>query len=93
MKEARVRNIEYALTGSVDGEESGKRFTDKYRLEPNVWTKVSDAVYESLKNKFGNSKYSDAPNALPGAGDTYYGSPGQTRSELVNGQYLIEFRG
>lgn len=89
MKQVRIRNIQYALTGSV----SVKNERDlKYRLEPNVWTEVPDPVYEQLKNKFGNARFSDAPNSLPGANDEYSGQPGQTRAEQVNGQYLIEFR-
>ena len=89
MKQVRIRNINYALTGSVDAKD--KRAIT-YRLEPNVWTDVPDEVFDQLKNKFGNSRFSDAPNALPGQDGNYYGYPGQTRSEQVNGQYLIEFR-
>ena len=88
MKKVRVRNITYALTGSLDIK--GKPLIS-YRLEPNVWTEVSEEIYDQLKQKFGNSKYSDAPNALPGNDGNYYGYPGQTRPELVNGQYLVEF--
>ena len=88
MNRVRVRNISYALTGSVDiqGE---KPLT--YRLEPNVWTEVPDEVFSQLKSKFGNPKFSDAPNSLPGQDGNYYGYPGQTRAEQVNGQYLVEF--
>lgn len=88
MKKVRIRNIDYALAGSVDIKD-GK--TIKYRLEPNKWTEVPDEVYDQLKHKFGNARFSDAPSALPGADGNYYGYPGQTRAELVNGQYTIEF--
>jgi hypothetical protein len=88
-KSVRIRNITYALTGSIDAK--GKP-PMKYRLEPNVWTEVPDEVFEQLKNKFGNSKFSEAPNSLPGSEGVYSGQPGQTRAELTNGQYLIEFR-
>ena len=88
-KEIRVRNIDYALSGSV-GLQGGQ--TIKYRLEPNKWTPVSDEVWEQLKHKYGNTRFSDAPNALPNKDGEYNGMPGQTRSEVVNGQYLIEFR-
>lgn len=87
-KKVRVRNIDYALTGSVNIE-GGKAIS--FRLEPNKWTEVDDAVYAMLKSKYGESRYSDAPNSLPDASDNYYGHAGQTRAELVNGQYLIEF--
>ena len=88
-KSVRIRNITYALTGSIDAKGSAPI---KYRLEPNVWTDVPDEVFEQLKNKFGNSKFSEAPNSLPEVGGIYNGQPGQTRAELTNGQYLIEFR-
>lgn len=90
MKEVRVRNIDYALAGSV-GIQNGK--TIKYRLEPNKWTQVPDEVFDQLKHKYGNTRFSDAPNGLPGNDGNYYGYPGQTRAEVVNSQYLIEFRG
>lgn len=89
MSAVRIRNIAYALTGSVDGKDQR---AVKYRLEPNVWTEVPDEVYTQLYNKFGNSRYSEAPNALPGNDGSYHGNPGQVRAELTNGQYLIEFR-
>lgn len=89
MKQVRVRNISYALTGSIDAKGQAPI---KYRLEPNVWTDVPDEVYTQLYSKFGNARYSDAPNALPGQDGNYYGYPGQTRAEQVNGQYLVEFR-
>lgn len=90
MKEVRVRNIDYALTGSVDCK--GKPPVS-FRIEPNRWTPVTDEVYDMLKHKFGNARFVEAPNSLPGQNDQYYGSPGQTRLEQANGQYLIEFRG
>jgi hypothetical protein len=90
MKKVRVRNIEYALTGSVDAQ--GQR-PITYRLEPNIWTEVPDVVFDQLKNKFGNSRFSNVPNALPGANNNYYGHPGEMRAELINGQYLVEFAG
>ena len=89
MSQVRVRHIEYALTGSVDIE-GGQSF--KYRLEPERWTDVPDEVFTQLENKFGNARYSTAPNSLPGPDNNYYGYPGQTRPELVNGQYILEFR-
>ena len=94
MSAVRVRNITYALTGSVSGsDENGRQLREmKYRLEPNVWTEVPDPVFDQLMSKFGNSKFSDAPNALPGANGEYYGNPGQTRAEQTNSQYLVEFR-
>lgn len=88
MKKVRVRNINYALTGSVDIE---GRKSIKFRIEPNIWTEVADEIYDMLKHKFGNPKYSDAPNAIPEVNGNYYAHPGQTRSEQVNGQYLVEF--
>ena len=88
-KQVRVRNIDYALTGSIDIKNQ-KPIT--YRLEPNVWTAVPDEVWEQLYSKFGNTRFSEAPNSLPGKDNNYYGSPGQTRPEVVNGQYLVEFR-
>lgn len=90
MGAVRVRNIDYALTGSVDGKDTGAVL--KFRLEPNVWTEVPDPVYEMLYNKFGNARYSEAPASLPGPDGNYYGYPGQNRAEQVNGQYLVEFR-
>jgi hypothetical protein len=87
-KKVRIRNIDYALTGSVDIKGSSPI---KYRLEPNKWTEVPDEVYDQLKNKFGNAKFSEVPNSLPGADGNYYGYPGQVRAEQTNGQYLIEF--
>lgn len=88
MHKVRIRNIDYALTGSVDVKD---RKPIMYRLEPNKWTEVPDEVYEQLKSKFGNAKFSDAPSALPGTDGNYYGYPGQTRAEQTNSQYLIEF--
>ena len=90
MGQVRVRNIDYALTGSVDSKDAGKTIT--FRLEPNVWTTVPEPVFEMLKHKFGNARYSEAPASLPGPDGNYYGFPGQQRAEQVNGQYLVEFR-
>jgi hypothetical protein len=90
MGQVRVRNIEYALTGSVDSKDNNGAV--KFRLEPNVWTTVPDEVFEMLQHKFGNARYSDAPASLPGADGNYYGFPGQQRAEQTNGQYLVEFR-
>lgn len=89
MHKVRVRNIDYALTGSVDIKGAGK--TLSFRIEPNVWTEVADEVYEMLKHKFGNPKFSNAPNSLPNQDGEYYGYPGQTRPEQTNSQYLVEF--
>lgn len=89
MSAVRIRNISYALTGSVDGKDQRPM---KYRLEPNVWTDVPDEVYSQLYSKFGNSRFSEAPNALPGSDGEYRGVPGQIRAEQTNAQYLIEFR-
>lgn len=89
MPRVRVRNIDYALTGSVDSKELGK--TLSFRLEPNVWTEVADELFEMLKHKFGNARYSEAPASLPGPDGNYYGFPGQQRAEQSNGQYLVEF--
>lgn len=89
MHKVRVRNIDYALTGSVGSKDLGKSI--KFRIEPNTWTEVPDEVYEMLKSKFSNPRYSDAPNSLPGQDGNYYGHPGQTRPEQVNSQYLVEF--
>ena len=88
-KQVRVRNIDYALTGSVDIQ---GRKPISYRIEPNVWTDVPDEVYDQLKAKFGNPQFHSVPNALPGADGNYYGYPGQTRVEQ-HLQYLLEFRG
>ena len=90
MKEVRIRNIEYALTGSIDAKDSKPI---RYRLEPNKWTPVPDEVFEQLKHKFGNAKFSEAPSNLPDPQGNYYGYPGQTKAEQTNSQYLIEFRG
>lgn len=86
--QVRVRNINYALTGSVDGK--GKIIP--FRLEPNVWTAVPEEVFIHLKNKYGDNRYADVPNSLPAKGDEYTVQPGQTRPECVNSQYLVEFR-
>ena len=88
MRKVRVRNIDYALTGSVDCRD-GKPIS--FRIEPNVWTEVPDEVYSMLKSKFGNPMFSQAPNSLPDGQGNYYGSPGQVRTEQYNNQYLVEF--
>lgn len=87
MKKVRIRNIDYALTGSVDIQ--GKK-PIMFRLEPNKWTEVPDVVYTHLKNKYGNPQTHDVPAALPSPDGNYYGYPGQTRTEQ-HLQYLIEF--
>lgn len=89
MKRVRIRNISYALTGSVDIK-GQKPMT--FRLEPNRWTEVTDEVFVHLKNKFGNPQVNEVPNALPGPDGNYYGYPGETRKEEYL-QYLVEFEG
>ena len=44
----RLRNIDHALEGCISTREGEER----YRLEPNQWTVVSDAVYTCLRDKF-----------------------------------------
>lgn len=89
MKKVRIRNIDYALTGSVDIRGQKPIY---FRLEPNKWTEVPDEVFTHLKSKFGNPQVHEVPSALPGPDGNYYGYPGQTRTEQHQ-QYLIEFQG
>jgi hypothetical protein len=44
----RLRSIDHALEGCIAGDGPEQRF----RLEPNVWTTVSDDVYSMLRDKF-----------------------------------------
>lgn len=44
----RLRSINHALEGCI----STRNGEERYRLEPNRWTVVSDAVYNLLREKF-----------------------------------------
>jgi len=44
----RLRNIDHALEGCV----STRNGEERFRLEPNKWAIVSDAVYTMLRDKF-----------------------------------------
>ena len=71
---------------------NGKQIRDiKYRLEPDKWTEVPDEVIAQLKHKYGNSRYSTAPDSLPKGDGSYSVDAGKVRAERINSQYLIEF--
>ena len=87
MNKVRVRNIDYALTGSVDIEGRGAL---SFRIEPNTWTEVPDEIYTHLKAKFANPRRYEVPNSLPDRDGIYRMDPNQTRLE-TSLQYLVEF--
>lgn len=83
----RLRNCDYPLTGSINID---KQKPIKYVLHPNVWTEVPAEVYDILKRKFGEVRYTDVPSALPDSRGEYSMAPGATRHEQQV-QYVIEF--
>lgn len=84
---ARLRNCDYALTGSINAE--GHK-PIKWRLEPNRWTELPSEVISFLKLKFAEPRYTDVPNALPDDRGNYSMPSGSTRPEQQT-QYVIEF--
>lgn len=62
----RLRNLNYALTGSISGEDGDKAVFIKYSIEPNKWTTVHPLVYDFLKQKFDNPVEHVVPDWEPG---------------------------
>ena len=87
-RRVRLRNLDYELEGSISGEEDGKPFFARCRIEPNRWTSVHPKVYELLKNKFDNPVEHLVPDWEPG-GD----NDRAVRTPRVeqNQEYTIEF--
>ena len=84
----RLRNCDYNLTGSINME--GKKPL-RYCLVPNTWVEVPEEVYDMLKRKFAEPRYTSVPDSLPGSdGFTYNAPSGSTRREQQQ-QYVIEF--
>ena len=80
----RLRNIDHALEGCVSGD--GKEI--RYRLEPNRWTTVPDAVYEQLKSKFYDTREVEVPNwEVGGDNEAAKRTPRMERQT----EYYIEF--
>lgn len=78
----RLRNIDHALEGCISTRAGDERF----RLEPNRWTTVSDAVYTMLRDKFNKPQEFEV---VDWNGDL--NSPkAQPRKESYQ-EYLIEF--
>lgn len=44
----RLRNLDHALEGCI----SSRKGEERFRLEPDVWTTVSDDIYSMLRGKF-----------------------------------------
>lgn len=65
-RRVRLRNLGYALEGSISGEENGKPVFLPYRIEPNRWTTVHPKVYDMLKQKFDNPVETLVPDWEPG---------------------------
>ena len=80
----RLRNIDHALEGCISTEKGDER----YRLEPNKWTKVSDAVYEQLKGKFYEPKVTEVPDWEPGGEND---NAKRAYRKESNQEYLLEF--
>jgi hypothetical protein len=82
----RLRNIDHALEGCLVTEKEEIR----YRLEPNRWTSVPDAVYNELKRKFADVQSFQVPDWEPGGED----SPSR-RTNRTEGyqEYIMEFSG
>jgi len=78
----RLRNIDHALEGCVSTRQGETRF----RLEPNKWTEVDDAVYSLLKEKF----YAPIKTTVPDwNGDV--NNPQRTERTEITQEYTIEF--
>lgn len=80
----RLRNIGHALEGCI----STKAGDERYRLEPNKWTRVSDAVYNQLKGKFYEPKVTEVPDWEPGGENDL---AKRTPRQESNQEYHIEF--
>ena len=80
----RLRNIGHALEGCISTEKGDER----YRLEPNKWTRVSDAVYDQLRGKFYEPKVTEVPDwEIGGEND----AAKRTYRQEANQEYNIEF--
>lgn len=78
----RLRNIDHALEGCVSSRGGEQRF----RLEPNQWTVVSDDVYTMLKSKFYKPQVFESVDWNTSATD-----PQRTVRKEEYQEYIIEF--
>lgn len=78
----RLRLLDHALEGCVSSDGGEQRF----RLEPNKWTKVSDDVYTMLRDKFYKPHVQESPNWNASATNP---ERSVTRDEVQ--EYIIEF--
>lgn len=82
----RLRNIDHALEGCLMNDKEEIR----YRLEPNKWTTVPDAVYQELYRKFAQPQEFEVPDWEPG--DEGGRSQRTNRTEGYQ-EYILEFSG
>lgn len=87
-RRVRLRNLAFALTGSISGDEGGKQVHIPYRLEPNRWTTVHPLVYELLRRKFENPVEHMVPDWEPGGEND---RPQRTPRVDQDQEYIIEF--
>ena len=87
-RRVRLRNLGYALEGSISGEENGKIFFERYRIEPNKWTTVHPKVYDLLKSKFDEPVRHEVPDWEPGGDNDRAHRTPRIDEDL---EYTIEF--
>lgn len=87
-RRVRLRNLAYALEGSISGDEDGKAVFIPYKIEPNKWTTVHPKVYDLLKQKFENPVEHLVPDWEPGGEND---SPKKTPRVDSDQEYIIEF--
>ena len=89
-RRVRLRNLAFALEGSISGEDSGgKPIFIKYKLEPNRWTNVHPLVYDMLKRKFENPVEHMVPDWNPGGDND---APQRTPRVDSDQEYILEFQ-
>ena len=81
-RRVRLRQIDHALEGCISSRSGEERF----RLEPNVWTTVSEDVYTMLRDKFDQPQEFETIN--------WNGSSTNPQREIrkeSHQEYVIEF--
>ena len=81
----RLRNIDHALDCAIEGDKG----LERVKIQPNVWTTVSDDIYAMLKGKFYQPEQFEVPDWVVGGESE--SAKRANRMEDYGNEYTIEF--
>lgn len=88
--EVRLRGLKWSMPVTLDTESRGRISAT---IQPNKWTRVPDEIYDFLKAKFDNPRYTLVPDVEANEKNPH--SPSETPimiEEEVDRGYFMEFK-